>query len=486
MENTTDSKIVSDIAINIKNIDYAFIDCPDIIKNSLYLKDNIKVYYIYVDGLVDTEILYKNFFSSIILLEQKDFNNNNSYPVYYSEKLASINPIITAVLNGNVVFLVNGVEYALSLPITKFDKREIREPEVEKNLRGSHEGFIEPLSVNKSILRRKIKNSNLKFKTCKIGSVTNQELSIAYINGIANNDLLNKLYNKISAVNFDGIIGSGYIQQIISDFKYSIFPLYQTTERPDKAVAALMEGRFVIMLDGTPVVLIAPISFFTFFQAVDDYNTHWILGSFTRITRYFAALLAILLPPIYIALASFHYYMVPLALLIPFAESRAKVPFPPIIEALIMETIIELLRESAIRLPSYIGITVGVTGGIILGQATVQAGIVSNIFLIIIGFTALASYVAPSHDMGIAIRFTRVIFMLFSSFLGIIGIVFCSTFLIAHLVTIESLGQPYFQPLSPFKFNDLKDTIIRAPFEYLKKRPNLAKPLKMNRGKDNE
>lgn len=485
MENKTDSKIVSDIAINIKNIDYSFTDCPDIIKNSLYLKDNTKVYYIYVDGLVDTEILYKNFFSSIILLKQEDFNNN-SCPIYYSEKLRSINPIVTAVLNGNVVFLVNGFEYALSLPITKFDKREIREPEVEKNLRGSHEGFIEPLSVNKSILRRKIKNSNLKFKNCKIGSVTNQEVVIAYINGIANNDLLTTLYNKISAVNYDGIIGSGYIQQIISDFKYSIFPLYQATERPDKAVAALMEGQFVIMLDGTPVVLIAPVCFFAFFQAIDDYNTHWILGSFTRITRYFAAFLAILLPPIYIALSSFHYYMVPLHLLIPFAESRAKVPFPPIIEALIMETIIELLRESAIRLPSYIGITIGVTGGIILGQATVQAGIVSNIFLIIIGVTALASYVVPSHDMGIAIRFTRIIFMLFSSILGLIGIVFCLTFLFAHLVTIESLGQPYLQPLSPFKLNDLKDTIIRMPIEYLKKRPNLAKPLKMFRGKGNE
>lgn len=485
MENITDTIIVSDIDLNIKNIDSSFTDCPDIIKNSLYLKDNSKVYYVYVDGLVDVEILHKNFFSSIILLKQEDFNNNFC-PIYHSEKLRNINSIVTAVLNGNVVFLVNGLDYALSLPITKFEKREIREPEVEKNLRGSHEGFIEPLSVNKSILRRKIKNSNLKFKTFKIGSVTNQEIVIAYINGIANNDLLNTLYNKISAVNFDGIIGSGYIQQIISDFKYSIFPLYQATERPDKAVAALMEGQFVIMVDGTPVVLIAPVCFFAFFQAIDDYNTHWILGSFTRITRYFAAFLAILLPPIYIALSSFHYYMVPLDLLIPFAESRAKVPFPPIIEAFLMETIIELLRESAIRLPSYIGITIGVTGGIILGQATVQAGIVSNIFLIIIGVTALASYVSPSHDMAIAIRFTRIIFMLFSSIFGIIGIVFCSTFLFAHLVTIESLGQPYFQPLSPFKLNDLKDTIIRAPIELLKKRHNIAKPLKMFRGKGNE
>jgi len=485
MDIIKDTEIVSDIDLNIKNIDYAFIDCPDIIKNSLYLKDNTKVYYMYVDNLIDTEILYRNFFSSIILLEHKDFANN-SYPVYYSDKMKNINSIVTAVLNGNVVFIVNGFEYALSLPITKFDKREIREPDVEKNLRGSHEGFIEPLSVNKSILRRKIKNSNLKFKTCKVGTITNQEISIVYINGIANNDLLNKLYNKISAVNFDGIIGSGYIQQIISDFKYSFFPLYQATERPDIAVAALMEGQFVIIVDGTPVVLIAPVSFSAFFQAVDDYNTHWILGSFTRMTRYFGAFLAIYLSPIYIAMASFHYYMVPLDLLIPFAESRARVPFPPIMEALIMEAIIEFLRESAIRLPSYIGITVGVTGGIILGQATVQAGIVSNIFLIFVGVTALASYVAPSHDMGIAIKFIRIIFMLFSSFFGIIGIVFCSTFLLAHLVTIESLGQPYFQPFSPFKFNDLKDSVIRAPFKYLKKRPSIAKPLKINRGKNNE
>lgn len=459
-------------------------DCPDIIRNNFYLKDNTKIYYVYIDGLVDTEIMYKNIFLTFAGLKLGDFNESSN-PVFNSQKIYDLNTAASKVLEGNLVLFVNRLEYALAVPITKFDKRNIHEPEVEKNLKGAHDGFIEPLSSNMALLREKIKNSSLKFKTLNIGSVTHQKVAIAYLDGIANTDLLNTLYEKISTLDYDGFIGSCYIQQMIS-VKFTYFPTIQPTERPDKAVAALMEGRFVVLLDGNPVALIAPVSFYSFFQAPDDYNINWVLGSFTRIMRYLATILALLLPPAYITLASFHYYMIPLTLLIPFAESRANVPFPPIIEALIMEIVIELLRESAIRLPSYVGITIGVSGGIILGQATVQAGIVSNIFLIVIGVTALASYAIPSHDMVLALRFTRVIFMILSASLGILGIVFCASMMLAHFVTLESLGQPYLSPITPFKGRDLKDTLLRLPFNLLKRVPDDTKPIKKIRGNDHE
>ncbi len=475
----------SDMNSNKKLLESFFADCPDIIIKDFNLKDDSKILYVYADGLVDTELLFKTMYDNLLQLKHIDFKDNPN-PVYNTKKFNDMETVISDVLSGNVVFFPEGLNWAYSLPITHTEKRNIMEPEVEKNLKGAHDGFIESLAVNMALLRQKIKNTSLKFKTCQVGSVTHQKLSIAYMEGIADTQLLNELYSRVSNVNFDAFIGIGYVQQQISDFKYSIFPQMLTTERPDKAVASLMEGRFVILLDGTPVALIAPVNIFSFFQAPDDYNTSWILGSFTRTVRYLAAFLAVMLPPSYIALTSFHYFMIPLSLLVPFAESRSRVPFTPVVEALIMEIVIEFIRESAIRLPSYIGITIGVTGGIILGQATVQAGIVSNIFLIVIGITALASYVTPSHDMVIAIRFLRIPFMLFSSLFGIIGIVFCSTMTFARLLTLESLGQPYLQPLTPFKFNDLKDAVIRAPFTFLTKLPDNAKPIKKFRGESNE
>ncbi|MGE5627708.1 MAG: spore germination protein [Solirubrobacterales bacterium] len=463
-----------------EHMEILFKDCPDIIRNNMYLKDNTKVYYAYVDGLVDTQIMYKNTFSRFSELTIDDLSNSSN-PLFNSKKIYDMDSAATKILEGNLVIFVNRLRYALYLPITKFFKRDIQEPEIEKNIKGAHDGFVESLSINTALLREKIINSSLKFKTLNIGSVTHQRVIIAYIDGIANSDLLNTLYNKISSLDYDGFIGSCYIQQMIS-VKYTYFPTIYPTERPDKAVAALMEGRFVVLVDGNPVALIAPVNFFSFFQAPDDYNINWVLGSFTRLIRYLATALALMLPPAYIALASFHYYMIPLPLLIPFAESRAKVPFPPIIEALIMEIVIDLIRESSVRLPSYVGITIGVSGGIILGQATVQAGIVSNIFLIVIGVTVLASYAIPSHDMILALRFTRIIFMILSGFLGIFGIVICASMLLAHFVTLESIGHPYLRPVTPFNARDLKDTLLRLPFNFLKRLPEDGNPLINIRG----
>lgn len=475
--------IVHDIKINEKAIEELLKDCPDIIRSTITLSDETKVYYIFTDGLVDTEIMYRSIFLKFPQLRLSDFIDSISF--FNSIKIYSIEDAINNALDGNFVFFVDSLDFAFSIPITKHPQRNITEPQVEKNLKGPHDGFVESLNINMALLRQKIKNKNLKFKTCTLGSISNQKVAIAYMEGIANKELLETLYNKVSQVSFDSLIGVGYIQQQVSDFKYSIFPTMQATERPDKVIASLMEGKLVILLESTPVTLISPVSFFSFFQALDDYNTTWLLGSFSRIMRFVAAILAVMLPPAYIALTSFHYYMIPLSLLIPFAESRSRVPFPPIIEALIMEVVIEFIRESAIRLPSYIGITIGVTGGIILGQATVQAGIVSNVFLIVIGVTALASYVTPSHDMAIAIRVLRITFMFFTALFGIVGIVICSCMTFARLLTLQSLDQPYLQPLAPFKFMDLKDTILRLPINFLTKRPDIAKPVTNDRGKKN-
>lgn len=473
----------------IKGIEAFFNDCPDVIRRKVYLKDGVEGYFLFVEELVDFSLIQRDFIPHILFMSSKELCNESTVralPVSNVKFYYDANSIFDKILTGEIIFIFDGMLFAISCVLRKFERRSIEEPTVEKNLKGSHEGFVETLNTNIAILRRRIKNNNLKFKMISIGTSTNQTAAIAYIDGIANPDLLNDLYNKIKNIDFDGLLGIGYIEQLISSSPNSPFPQFLSTERPDKTTAMLLEGRFAVLLDGTPVATIAPVSLFSFFQASDDYNFNWLSGTFLRILREVAMLTALFLPGLYVALTSFHYYMVPLRLLIPLAESRARVPFPPYLEALIMEIVIELIREASVRLPTYIGSTIGIIGGIVIGQAAVQAGIVSVLMIIVVSITAIASYTTPMADMGFAIRIYRFIIMAASATYGIIGMIVFFILLVAHLLSLESLGQPYVSPVIPFKFKDLKDVFIRMPIKYLKKRPDISKPVDKERGKNDK
>lgn len=473
----------------INRIEESFSDCPDVVRRKVYLENNIEGYFIFIEELINPDLLQRDFMNPILSMSYEELCNENivrNVPVSNIEFYCDINSIISRVLTGEAVFIFKGMKFAIGGVVRKFERRAIEEPQTEKNVKGSHEGFVETLNTNVSILRRRIKNSNLKFKMLQLGASTNQVVAVAYINGIANPAILDELCNRINKINFDGMIGNGYIEQFISDSPNSPFPQFLSTERPDKVMAMLLEGRFAVFLDGTPICIVAPVSLFSFLQTPDDYNSSWIFGTFLGLLRELAMLIALFLPALYIALTSFHYYMVPLRLLIPLAESRERVPFPPYIEAIIMELTIEMLREATIRLPTYIGTSIGVIGGIIIGQAAVQAGIVSVLMIIVVAVTAIASYVSPIYDMGLAIRFYRFIVMIASSIYGLIGILIGAVLLLAHLISLESLGQPYFAPISPFRFKDLKDVFIRLPFKFMRKRPDQAKPMDKERGRNNE
>lgn len=474
---------------NVENLRAKFRDCPDIIMRRVTFGDCKTGYFIYVEGMINTDLIQRDFIGPMLNTDyEKLLNENNldNLPVAGLKFTDSIEVIVADVLLGNTIFIGEGLKYALSCNLIKFDKRGIEEPITEKNVKGSHEGFVESIKINMSILRRHIKNTSLKFKMFNVGTTSNQACAIAYIDGIANPKLLEQLSEKISSLDFDAFIGIGYIEQFIMDHPNSPFPQYNSTERPDKTIAALMEGRLVIMLDGTPVVSIVPAAFFNFFKSVDDYTTNWMFGTFIGLIRLLAGLIAIFLPGLYIAVLSFHYYTVPLSLLITLAESRARVPFQPLIEALLMEIILELLREATIRLPTYISNSVGVVGGIIIGNAAVQAGLVSNLMVIVVAVTAISSFVMPSYDMGLALRWIRFIVMLLAAAFGAIGIVIASTIITIHLLSLESLGQPYFQPIIPLKIKDLKEAGIRLPIGMLRKRPDISHPVEKTRGKNNK
>jgi spore germination protein len=464
-------------------------DCPDVIERSLPLKGNKEGHIFFLKAMVDYNLLQGDFIKPITLLDFNALIDKKSFealPVNNIGFYEEVDVVVGQILNGNAVLLCDGINFAVGTGLDGYAKRAIEEPQTEKVLKGPHDGFIEELDTNIAILRRKIKNSNLKFKMIKQGAATNQFTAIAYIEGIANEELLTKLYDKVKAINIDGLMSMGYIEQSIVDFPNSPFPQYLTTERPDKAMSALLEGKLVILLEGTPVVAIAPVTFFSFFQSPDDYSHGWIAGTFLRLLRYIGMIIAIFLPAIYIAVTSFHFYMVPIDLLITLGESRARVPFSPIIETLVLEITIELIREAAARLPTYVGTTIGVVGGLVIGQAAVEAGIVSNVLIIIVAVTAIASYVIPNEAMGLAIRTIRFSMSMAAAIFGIIGIVVVTALLVAHQLTLESLGQPYYQPVIPFKVNGLKDTFARLPLKLHKKRPGTTKPKDSQRGKDNE
>lgn len=464
-------------------------DCPDIDKKKVFICGKHEAYFIYITGQIDKDIIQRDFISIIMRMDLEQLSdkiNVHNIPCCETQLLYSVDEVIKDILSGNTLFVSDILPYGISYKNVKADKRNIEEPISEKNLRGPHEGFIETIDTNLSMLRRRIHSEKLKYKTLTIGTTTHQTVVIAYIEGIANYDLVNALYDKISSIEIDGSPTIGYIEENIVSHPNSIFPQFLTSERPDKATSALLEGKIIVLQEGTPVVLIAPVTFISFFQTVDDYSKMWIHGSFLRFIRLIGALvIAIFLPAFYIAITTFHYYAVPLTLLITLAESRSRVPFPPIIEIFILEITVELIREAAIRLPTYVGTAITLFAGLIVGQAAVEAGIVSNLVIVIVGATAIASYVIPSHDMSLAIRILRFFFIVSAAAFGMIGIVACSGFTVAHLIRLDSLGQPYFSPFSPLAKDDLKDTIFRLPLKLMKKRPKTSRPQDDFRGEEN-
>ncbi|WP_027626110.1 spore germination protein [Clostridium lundense] len=479
------AKLLSeDMSVNIDELTTKFKDCPDIVNKKLILKDGRQGCLFYIKGFINIDLIQRDLIKPMMSIDITNVSDKEILeylPLINTSTCYDIDTVISSVLNGKTVFLIDKSNYAIICELNDFEKRSISEPENEKNVRGPHEGFIENLDSNLGILRKRIKNENLKFKNIILGNETKQKIVIAYINGIANPKLLNILTDKVSKINTDGLPAIGYIEQYITDSPNSPFPQYLPTERPDKVVSALLEGRLVILMDGTPFSLIVPVSFWSFIQAPDDYNTKWMLGSFIRYIRLLSLIISMTLPSLYISATAFQYYLIPLNLLIPLAISRTRVAFPPVIEALVMEFTIEIIREASIRLPTYISATIGVVGGIIIGQAAVNAGIVSSLFIIVVAVTAMASYVVPIYDFGSALRFTRFLFLILSSFFGIIGVVVGIALIISHLLSLESLGQPYFMPIMPFKKDSIKDTIIRAPLNFMKILPHISLPLKKKR-----
>lgn len=378
---------------------------------------------------------------------------------------------VSSVLNSNAVLLVEGESRLIEFPLAKHEKRSIEEPPNESGIRGPREAFIEDIDVNLSLIRKRLKTPKFKTETIRLGSLTDTKIVIGYIDGLCKQSLLNEVKARLSKIDIDGILGSSYIEEYLDDSPFSPFPQLQYTERPDITAAALLEGRVVIIVEGTPIVLLAPVTLMMLLQSSEDYYQRYFASTWIRWIRYLFLFVSLLLPSIYIAITTFHPEMIPSKLLVTVMSSREIVPFPALVEAFIMEISFEALREAAIRIPKSIGQAVSIIGALIIGTAAVQAGIVSAAMVIIVSLTGIASFISPHFDLGLTFRFLRFPIMILAGFFGLFGIACGMILLYIHLINLRSFGTPYLSPITPLAPKDFKDTLVRAPWWLMNKRP---------------
>lgn len=389
--------------------------------------------------------------------------------------------IVENIVSGQAIIFPENIHQVLAIQIITVNKRGIEEPSTQTIVRGPKEGFIEDIETNLSLVRKRIKNPSLRFEEHYIGSETITKISIAYIDGIIKQKVLKELQNRIAQIKANALFDSGNLEEFLTDKSFTPFPLLYNTERPDTIAAHLITGKFAIFVDGSPFILTAPVTFHDFVSMSEDYYQQFMMGSFVRLIRYLAFLIALLLPSFYVAVITFHHEMIPTQLLISIISQREGIPFPAVVEAIIMEITFEILREAGIRMPRAVGGTISIVGGLVIGQAAVEAGIVSNIMVIIVALTAISSFVAPIYNFAIATRLLRFLFIIVGSILGLYGVFLGMIFLVLHLTSLRSFGIPYLAPIAPFHLADHSDIFVRLPIWVVKKRPSYLeteKPIK--------
>lgn len=375
-------------------------------------------------------------------------------------------------IDGNTIILMDKVDKALVIGSTGWKDRSISEPNAENVVRGPKDGFTENIEVNTSLIRRRIKSPYLRMELLTIGAETKTKVVIAYLEGTAKDEIVNEVRERLGRIEINGVLESGYIEELIEDNPFSPFPQIEHTERPDKISAAILEGRVAILVDTTPDVLIVPTTFLQFIQSSEDYYERYLIATLTRFIRILAYLISVTLPALYIAFTSYHQEMIPTTLALSIAASREGVPFPSIGEAFIMEGTFEILREAGLRLPKQAGQAVSIVGGIVIGQAAVQAGIVSQAMVIVVALTGISSFAIPAFNASASGRLLRFPLMLMAAVLGLPGILAGLSIIVIHLNSLRSFGVSYMEPFISSKKNEFKDTVVRYPWWALNRNPN--------------
>ena len=378
-----------------------------------------------------------------------------------SEKVTTIQEIVEAMLLGNTVILLEEKQEGIVLQTVQEHERTPDEPENERVVQGAHNGFIENLDINVHLIRRCLQQENLHVTYKSVGKQNENNVAIVYLKGEANEETIQYIEDQLEGMQEKKVTVIGELVNYLLRHVKTIFPKKLYTERPDRTTAYLTEGKIAILMDNSAIACIVPISFFAFFHSPDDFNGQvydGILFRFIRLASFFGALI---FPATYIAIITFHFEIIPFEMVTLVKNSIETVPFPPFFEAFIMIVTIELIREAGIRLPSPIGQTIGIVGGIIIGEAVVTAGLVSNVVVIVIALTAIMSFTISSYEMGNILRILSFPIMVAASLFGFVGIVASTLIILFHLCKVKVLDTPYFYPLAPFDFASIKRTLFR-------------------------
>ncbi|QKS70283.1 spore germination protein [Paenalkalicoccus suaedae] len=385
--------------------------------------------------------------------------------------------------SGCILLVDSSQNLWFAVPLKNPIGRAIETSETETILYGAKDSFTEQIEENITLIRRRLPIQELKTEKFSLGTMSKTNVVLMYIDGVTNPDFVTTIKEKISEINFDLFLDSSQVAAFLEKHQNSIFPQFQQTDRPDVVTYSLGLGKITLLIDNTPFALVAPITFFHLFQSPEDYINRWVVASFLRLMRYVCFILSVTLIPFYVALTTHHYQMIPIQTLLILVDSRSQLPFTPFWEAFIMLIFIEILKEASLRMPTKTGLTLGVIGGIVIGQAAVEAGFASNVLIVMVGISTVASFLIPNYLMTKANPLIQLILLILSSLFGLFGIILGSVAILAHLNSLSSIKQPYFSPVSPFYRKDWNDLFIRGPFFKMLERPEHLKPQKLKRYK---
>ncbi|HWI61149.1 MAG TPA: spore germination protein [Symbiobacteriaceae bacterium] len=473
-------RIPAALATSIRILKELFADCNDVIFREILVGGSCPALLLFVDGMVAEDRLELSILGPLTRavapasapldlgawLESVAVPSKQAVPIY------TIGDAVASALAGDTVLFMEGVDHGVELSTRFWAQRSIEEPVSEANIRGPRDGFIETLRTNTMLVRRRISSPHLKIEHVIVGRRTRTLVDIIYIKGVTNPSLVTEVKRRISGVDIDGLLDSGMLEEFIEDVPPSPFPKLMNTERPDRVAAALLEGQVAVFVDGSPSALLMPVSLWHFMTASEDYYDRYFIGTLVLWLRFLFLLLALLGPSLYVAITSFHQEMIPTNLLLSIAAAREGIPFPVLIEALIMEIFFEALREAGIRLPRQVGQAVSIVGALVIGEAAVRAGLASAPVVIIVAATGIASFTIPQFQMGVTFRLLRFPIMLLAGSLGLFGIMVGLVTILVHLCALRSFGMPYLQPVAPLNIGELKDVLMRVPLWMMGKRPS--------------
>jgi len=490
--------IFKDIDLNIQYLKDNFKDCGDFVERKIPAGPEIQtesVYIAYIDGMIDRRAFEMSVVNPLTaaISDVSNFEPRSGDPFYTAfdvlkdkgfktadiKEETEFNNIIAQILTGDTAVFIDGFTKAIIVSTKGFPNRGVPKADTEVVVQGPQEAFNEVLRNNTALIRRRIRDSRLKTKQMRVGVRSLTDIAVIYLEDVVRPNILNEALRRLERINTDAILDCGYIEQYIEDDHMSPFPQTQITERPDKAASAILEGRIVIVVDNSPFVLIIPAVLNCFYQSSEDYYQRFQIMTLARLIRYAAGFVAFALPGLYIALTVYHPSMIPLLLALRIADSRRLVPLPCVLEVLIMELAFELLREAGIRLPGAVGSSIGIIGGLIVGQAAVEAGIVCPSVVVVVALTGIASFSIPQYSLTAGFRLMKYLVIVLSATLGLLGFWAALLIILIHLVSLKSFGIPYMLPYSSGgvnNYDDLKDSIFRLPLFLLKKRPFFANP----------